>query len=62
MGGGDSWGGETIRKNSQGGGIVKRKWVAVDVRIGEITPNRKKERKKLFLNKIKLKIKNLSPP
>ena len=47
MGGGDSWG-ENNSNIVKRGGIVKRKWVAVDVRIGEITPKRKKERKKLF--------------
>ena len=61
MGGGESWG-ENNSNIVKRGGIVKRKWVAVDVRIGEITPKRKKERKKLFLKKIKQKIKKTFPP
>lgn len=51
MGGGDSWGENNSNILVKRGGIVKRKWVAVDVRIGEITPKRKKERKKLFFKK-----------
>ena len=57
-------GGENNSNTVKRGGIVKRKWVAVDVRIGEITPEEKERKKKafFFLKKIKLKIKKTFPP